>query len=105
MIGERINICALFFFFFSFFFFHSRQKKTRRGVGGRCLFGIPWRALSSENSRATSSNLVPERNLARASSFFECFSHYVDNNVIFDSKSARALFWGEKEINEDIYNN
>lgn len=38
---------------------------------------IPWRALSSENSRATSSNLVPERSLDKASSFFECFSHYI----------------------------
>jgi hypothetical protein len=36
---------------------------------------LPCLALSSENSRATSSNLAPSRSLARASSFLECFSH------------------------------
>ena len=34
----------------------------------------PCRALSSLNSRATSSNLAPSRSLVRASSFLECFS-------------------------------
>lgn len=34
----------------------------------------PCLALSSENSRATSSNLEPSRSLASASSFLECFS-------------------------------
>lgn len=37
----------------------------------------PCRALSSENSRATSSNLAPFRSFSKASSFLECFSHYV----------------------------
>lgn len=51
--------------------------------------GIPWRALSSENSRATSSNLVPERSLDKASSFFECFSHYI---YIYIFKLTNFLF-------------
>jgi hypothetical protein len=42
-----------------------------RGEGGY----IPWRALSSENSLATSSNLAPLRSFSRASSFLENFSH------------------------------
>ena len=36
---------------------------------------LPCLALSSENSRATSSNLVPLRSFSSASSFFACFSH------------------------------
>lgn len=36
---------------------------------------IPCRALSSENSLATSSNLDPLRSFSTACSFFECFSH------------------------------
>src|SRR5947207_11899496 len=36
---------------------------------------LPCLALSSENSRATSSNFTPSRSLASASSFLECFSH------------------------------
>jgi len=35
----------------------------------------PARALSSENSLATSSNFTPACNLASASSFLACFSH------------------------------
>ncbi len=37
----------------------------------------PCRALSSENSRATSSNFAPSRNFVTASSFLECFSHWI----------------------------
>lgn len=88
------------------FFMHAKQKsknqkiqRERKGGGGEeRLYGIPWRALSSENSRATSSNLVPERNLARASSFFECFSHY--RQFLFRFQGQRALFWGRKEVDK-----
>lgn len=45
--------------------------------GNEC---IPCRALSSENSRATSSNLVPAWIFASASSFFENLSHCGDIN-------------------------
>ena len=38
---------------------------------------VPCLALSSDISRATSSNLAPSRSLVRASSFFECFSHCI----------------------------
>lgn len=58
---------------------------------------IPWRALSSENSRATSSNLVPDRNLARASSFFECFSHYIIAKMLFSIQSQTRSGSGAKE--------
>lgn len=45
---------------------------------------IPCLALSSENSRATSSNLTPLRSFSSASSFLECFSHYTRANQVLD---------------------
>lgn len=69
-------------------------------------FGIPWRALSSENSRATSSNLEPDRNLAKASSFFECFSHYILKILQcyfrFLKSNALCCSRGRKEKRKDI---
>ena len=48
------------------------RKEEKEGGGGG---GLPCLALSSENSRATSSNLAPSRSFATASSFLACFSH------------------------------
>lgn len=73
------------------------KKKGGRRNEKEKLDGIPWRALSSENSRATSSNLVPERNLERASSFFECFSHYITD--YFDFSFALCSGGRAKEVN------
>lgn len=50
--------------------YHQDEK------GRRNEWYEPCRALSSENSRATSSNLVPLRSFSRASSFLACFSHW-----------------------------
>src|SRR4051812_1542359 len=45
------------------------------GQSGQVTISLPWRALSSENYPATSSNLTPSLSFARASSFLACFSH------------------------------
>ena len=53
-----------------------------------CASDTPCLALSSENSLATSSNLVPACSFARASSFFECFSHCLSS--VRGSEARRA---------------
>ena len=69
--------------------FHPREPpKTMFRVHAKERHGrtiVPCLCLSSENSRATSSNLPPSLNFARASSFLECFSHWpnVSGEVVF----------------------
>ena len=52
------------------------EGKREQGKGQKAKGDEPCRALSSENSLATSSNFRPERSAVRASSLRECFSHF-----------------------------
>lgn len=65
---------------------YSHQVRTRKKEKERNR-DAPCRALSSEYSLATSSNLAPLRNFSSASSFFENFSHY------FSSISLEVDTW------------
>src|ERR1700761_9434232 len=53
----------------------SKMKYSERFDLGFWILHVPCLALSSLNSRATSSNLVPSRSFVSASSLRECFSH------------------------------